>query len=129
MSSKNIDITQAMNDVMSKANEELIEISRRSEPSVLRKRSYEGMSNENWMTEVMNELSTRCPVVSDILLKLLDIMYHPEKKIPAACLIYGIIMFMRCHELSQIQRINTILLTQGHASTTVSIVIVYYDSC
>ena len=118
-----------MNDVMSKANEELIEIARRSEPSVLRKRSYEGMSNENWMTEVMNELSTRCPVVSDILSKLLDIMYRPEKKIPAACLIYGIIMFMRCHELSQIQRINTILLTQGHASTTVSIVIVYYDPC
>ena len=74
MSSKNIDITQAMNDVMSKTNEELIEIARRSEPSVLRKRSYEGMSNENWMTEVMNELSTRCPVVSDILSKLLDIM-------------------------------------------------------
>ena len=105
---------------MSKANEELVEISRRSEPSVLRKRSYEGMSDENWMTEVMNELSTRCPVVSDILSKLLDIMYLPEKKIPAACLIYGIIMFMRCHELSRIQRINTILLTQGHASTNVS---------
>ena len=63
-----------MNDVMSKANEELIEIARRSEPSVLRKRTYEGMSNENWMIEVMNELSTRCPVVSDILSKLLDIM-------------------------------------------------------
>ena len=113
---------------MSKANEELVEIARRSKPSVLRKRSYEGMSNENWKTEVMNELSTRCPVVSDILSKLLDIMYLSEKKIPAACLIYGIIMFLRCHELSQIQRINTILLTQGHASTTVSIVIVYYDS-
>ena len=83
---------------MSKANEELVEISRRSEPSVLRKRSYEGMSDENWMTEVMNELSTRCPVVSDILSKLLDIMYLTEKKIP----------------------INTILLTQGHASTNVS---------
>jgi hypothetical protein len=95
---------------MSKANEELVEINRRSEPSVLQKRSY----------EVMNELSTRCPVVSDILSKLLDIMYLPEKKIPAACLIYGIIMFMRCHELSRIQRINTILLTQGHTSTNVS---------
>ena len=79
---------------MSKSNEELIEITR-SEPSVLRKRSYEGMSNENWMTEVINELPTSCPVVSDMLSKLLDIMYHPEKKIPTACLIYVIIMFMR----------------------------------
>lgn len=86
-----------MNDVMSKANEELIEIARRSGPSVLRKRSYEGMSNENWLTEVMNEFSTRCPVVSDILSKLLGIMYRPEKKIPAACLIN--ICYNHVHEM------------------------------
>ena len=34
------------------ANKELIEIARRSEPSVLRKRSYDGMSEINWMAVV-----------------------------------------------------------------------------
>ena len=113
-------LASSCNDVLDRANQELVEIARRSEPSVLRKRSHDGMSEENWMTELTRELSTRCPVVTDILSRLLEINYSPEKKIPALCLIYGIIMSLRCHELSRIQRINTILLTQGQASTNVS---------
>lgn len=114
----------ASNNCLEMANKELTEIARRSEPSVLRKRSYEGMCEENWMTQITHELSSRCPVVKDILSKLLDITHHPEKKIAAMNLIYGILMFLRCHELSRIQRINTILLTQGHASTDVSILFI-----
>ena len=79
------------------------------------------MSQINWMTEVNVELSTRCPIVSSILETLLQTDYYPEKKFPALCLIYGIIMFLRCHELSRTQRINTILLTEGNASTKVSV--------
>jgi hypothetical protein len=72
------------------------------------------------MTEVMNELSARCPVVTAILSKLLELNHFPEKKIAAVSLIYGIMTFLRCHELSRVQRINTTLLIQGQASTTVS---------
>ena len=39
------------------ANKELVEIAR-SNPSVLRKRSYRGMCEENWTAEVKHELST-----------------------------------------------------------------------
>ena len=105
---------------MKMADQELVEIARRSEPSVLRKRSYNGMSQENWMKEVNVESSTRCPIVSCIFETLLQTDCYPEKKLPALCLIYGIIMFLRCHELSRVQRINTILLTEGNASTKVS---------
>ena len=73
------------------------------------------------MSEIVNELSTKCPTVSKILSSLFDCsMINPEKKLPPICLIYSIIMFMRCHELSRVQRINTVLLTEGKASSNVS---------
>lgn len=106
--------------VMQMANQELVEIARRSEPSVLRERSYKGLSQENWIAEVSSELAARCPVMAYIFSTLLQSDIYPHKKLPASSLIYGIIMFLRCHELSRIQRVNTILLTQGNASTNVS---------
>ena len=108
--------------MIDKANKELIEVARRTEPSVLRERSYEGMAADNWMSDVRNELSTRCPVVNNILSVLLDTGYKSEKKEAALCLIYGIIMYLRCHELSRIQRINSILLTHVQAPVNVSLI-------
>ena len=107
--------------VVEKANKELLEIARRSNPSVLRQRDYDGISKSCWMSEVLSELATRCPTVNSILCGLLESTIYPEKKTPATCLIYGIIMFLRCHELSRIQRINSVLLVQGQASINVSI--------
>ena len=114
-------LTDVSAHVLSVADKELVEVARRSDPSTLTKRSYDGMSAEDWMSEVHKELSTRCPTVSHILSSLLDSNHYPEKKNPAMCLIYGIIMFLRCHELSRIQRINSVLLIQGQASVNVSI--------
>lgn len=106
--------------MLQKANEELIQVARRTEPSILRQRSYDGMSDEQWMSEVLKELSTRCPMVNNILSSLLEASIFPDKKRPALSLIYGVIMFLRCHELSMIQRINTVLLAQGQATVNVS---------
>ncbi|XP_028412644.1 uncharacterized protein LOC114535543 [Dendronephthya gigantea] len=70
------------------------------------------------MVEIVNELSTRCPTVAEILSSLLNCsMLNLGKKLSLICLVYGIIMFMRCHELSRVQRINTVLLTEGKASS------------
>ena len=102
-------------NVLLGADRELVEIAR-SEPSILRQRGYDGMSAATWMSEVIAELSTRCPTVYQILASLLESTYRPERKNPAMCLIYGIIMFLRCHKLSRIQRISTVLLIQGQAS-------------
>ena len=54
------------------------------------------------------------------LAALLDTNIQPETKHSAICLIYGIVMFLRCHEISRIQRINFTLLIQGQASVNVS---------
>ena len=61
-----------------------------------------------------------CPVTKNILSALLESCIESEKKHPAICLIYGIIMFLRCHELSRIQQINSVLLIEGQASVNVS---------
>jgi hypothetical protein len=107
--------------VLREANKELVNIARRDEPSVLRDRTYGGLAQETWMVAILNELSTKCPTVAEILSSFLDCsMLNPEKKLPPICLIYSIIMFMRCHELSRVQRINTVLLTEGKASSNVS---------
>ena len=43
---------------------------------MLRDGSYHGLCNESWMTEVADELSTRCPIVAEILSRLLDCSLH-----------------------------------------------------
>lgn len=100
-----------------------MEVARRSEPSVLRQRSFEGMSADSWMTEIQNEMLQRCPMVHSILSALLEINVNPDKKGPAMCLIYSMIMFLRCREMSRIQRINTILFTEGQVPVKVSLIL------
>ena len=106
--------------VLSVANKELIEVARRSDPSVLRQRDYGGLSSECWMSDILKEIESRCPIVHKILCSLLESDICPDKKKPGICLIYGIMMFLRCHELSRVQRVNSILLAQSHASVNVS---------
>jgi hypothetical protein len=117
-----LDASSSMSShVLSVANTELIEVTRRSEPSVLRQRSYGGLSSERWISEILEEMESRCPLVHKILCSLMKSNIYPEKKKPGICLIYGIVMFLRCHELSRVQSVNSILLAQGHASVNVSL--------
>ena len=115
-----VETFDASSKVLIDANKELIEVARRSDASVLRQRNYDGLSSEGWMSEVVEEMATRCPTVYKILCGLLESTIYPAKKNPAICLIYGIVMFLRCHELSRIQRINSVLLIEGQASVNVS---------
>ena len=115
--------TLKINQILAEANKELIHVARRSQPYVLRQRGFAGMSSNTWMSEVLDELSTSCPTVNNILCALLESTIQPEKKNPAICLIYGIINFLRCHELSRIQRINSVMHTEGEASVNVSCIL------
>ena len=119
------------NQILVEAHRELIEVARRSDASVLRQRNFDGLLAENWMSRVLEELATRCPIVYKILTTLFESTIYPEKKSPAICLIYGIMMFLRCHELSRIQRINSVLLIEGQASVNVSFsfIEIYIPKC
>ena len=95
---------------------EISNLCRRSEPSVLRERQFSGMSDAKWMDDVLEEMKSRCPTLWRMLSRILDYRFHPSNTAPI-CMIYGIIMFAKCHELSRIQRINSVLLMQGQATT------------
>ena len=61
-----------LNMVLREANKELVNIARRDEPSVLRDRTCGGLAQETWMVAILNELSTKCPAIAEILSSFLD---------------------------------------------------------
>ena len=101
-------------------NNELRNVATREAKSVLRKKDYEAMSSLD-LEKVLEELKTMCPVTFTILTEMLEISFDREKKIAPLCLLYGIIMFKRCKDLSCLQRINTLLLANSDANTEVRI--------
>jgi hypothetical protein len=96
----------------------LIEIARRENNSVLRDRSFDGLESTNF-TEIEKEIKTHCPLFYQFLSTMIGYEHDNEKKQAAFALIYSIIMFRRCHELSKLQRVNTVLLIDGGASQQV----------
>ena len=45
----------------------------------LRQRGYDGMSANSWISQVLEELATRCPVTNSILAALLETNIQSEK--------------------------------------------------
>ena len=70
------------------------------------------MSTLNF-SEIMKEIQTLCPMVFAILSQMIQ---NPGKRKAPLALLYGLIVFQRCHEMSLIKRVNTVLLTEGDAS-------------
>ena len=73
------------------------------------------------LEKVLEELKTMCPVTFTILTEMLKISFDRAKKIAPLCLLYGIIMFKRCKDLSCLQRIDILLLADSDANTEVRI--------
>jgi hypothetical protein len=105
-------------DILAAMNDELRNVALRNTASVLRRRDFDGLSSFS-LESIVDELKTLCPVVFRILSELFELGYNEEKKIAPLCLVYGMVMFKRCHELSFLQRINTVLLADSNANTEV----------
>ena len=74
---------QQMDKVLGEANQELVNITRRDQPSVLRDRTYGGLTQDNWMIQIVKELTTRCPTIAEILSRLLNCsLSNLGKKLP-----------------------------------------------
>ena len=86
-------------------------------PSILRKNQYPDMVNFDW-NNVLNEISHRCPLLLEVMCTVVDSTTKPNV-VPAIGLCYSILMQKRNHDLSLVQRINTILLSEGHAKKQV----------
>ena len=109
---------ESCHQVCAKINSELSEIARRVNNSVLRGIDFDGLTNFTF-GEVINEMKTYCPTFYQLLSAMIETDNDNERKEAASVLIYAIIMFKRCHELSKNQRVNTFLLIKGGAAKEV----------
>ena len=104
--------------LLCRVDSELVEVARRDTRSVLRFRDFDGMSTLDF-TEIIKEIQTLCPTVFSFLSQMILLSNSPEKKTVPLALLYGVIMFNRCKEMSRLQRVNTVLLSEGDASQEV----------
>ena len=81
------------------------------------------MKNFSW-EKVITEMMEHVPDVLDVLVAvgIPNVKAHEDskKQIAPFCTAYGILMFTRWKELSLIQKMNSILLSTGHATERVS---------
>ena len=94
---------------------------------MLRNRGFDGLSTTSFV-EINNEIEMSCPLFHKVLSAMIEADYNTDKKLAAMALIYSIIMFRRCHEMSRLQRVNTILLADGGATRQV-IILGYVYQC
>lgn len=109
-----------LESLLAKIENELTEVARRTTKSVLCERNFTGLSNLDF-GEIVNEIRTLCPLVYKFLAVMMQLDVNTKKKTAPMALIYSLIMFRRCHELSRLQRINSVLLYEGDANQEVSV--------
>ena len=68
--------------------------------------------------DIVKEVEMQCPTVFKLLSRMIQLSHNYDKTAPLA-LIYGVIMFKRCKEMSRVQRVNTVLLNDSGASQEV----------
>lgn len=107
-----------MSMFLSKIDRELVQVARRETKSVLRERGYPGLSNFTF-AEILAEMRSLCPTVFTILSTMIQFDLKQDRNTAPLALIYAVIMFKRFHELSRVQRLNTVLLYSGNASKEV----------
>lgn len=109
---------EMLSRLLSQVDKEMVEVARREANSVLRLRSYIAMRTLNF-AEIIEEMKTLCPTVFVLLSQMILLDHNPGQRTAPLALLYGIMMFHRCKEMSRIQRVNTVLVTEGDASPEV----------
>lgn len=94
----------------------------RGKPSELRKNKFCNMAGFEWQ-KLSSEMSIRCPFLLDVLLTVMDKSKEEcIEIIPRLGLCYAILMQTRNKDLSLVQRLNTVLLTNGNAKKEVCLI-------
>ena len=72
-------------------------------------------------SSLFQEMSGRCPFLRDVLVTVAKCSNKSRDPEPSICLCYSILLQQRNHELSLVQRINTVLKSEGNAKKMVSL--------
>ena len=107
--------------VLRELDKECIKLCTKSEPSELRKNSFENMAAFNWKKLAL-EMSNRCPFLLDFLLTVMKKKKEDQNDdiLPRLGLCYSILLQTRNRELSLVQPLNTVLMTNGNAKKEVN---------
>lgn len=93
------------------------------QPSVLREpcKNPKSLVEFKWET-ILTEMKERAPDVLDFLVAMAvpKLKGNDGRQIMPLCTAYGILMNVRCRELSLVQKVNAVLLGVGNATRRVS---------
>ena len=93
-----------------------------TQPSILRVPSehHKSLTEFNW-TNILKEMKERAPNVLDFMVAMAvpQLKGNDGRQIMPLCTAYGILMNVRCRELSLIQKMNAVLLGVGSATKRV----------
>ena len=107
-------VATAMEIIIPHVEKECSMLCWRHQPSELRKNDF------TW-DKLTNEMASCCPVLLDILLTAMgyskDNIDEIAPRLSSLC--YAILMQSRNHKLTLVQRLNTILMTNGNAKKQV----------
>lgn len=104
--------------ILQQLDSDCTELCKKNNPSILRQKGFEDMVNLDW-NKVLQEMSSRCPVLFEVM-KTVVKKQNLQNHVAPLCMCYGILFQKRNHELSLIQRVNTILLAEGNAKKQVN---------
>jgi hypothetical protein len=108
-----------MEVIISQVEKECSMLCWRQQPSELRKNDFPSMSTFTW-DKLTDEMVSRCPLLLDILLTAMGYSKdNIDEIVPRLSLCYAILLQSRNHELTLVQRLNTILMTNGNAKKQV----------
>mgnify|MGYP002803526002 CR=1 FL=1 len=89
--------------------------------SILRRKDYTDMVEFQWGS-LFQEMSRRCSFLRDVFVTVAKCSNKSRDPEPPICLCYSILLQQRNHELSLVQRINTVLLSEGNAKKMVNFI-------
>ena len=108
-------------NVLYELNKECKKLCTKNEPSELRKNCFNDMAAFDWKN-LASEMSNRCPFLLDLLLTVMKKTKEDHTDIlPRLGLCCSILMQTRNRELSLVQRLNTVLMTNGNAKKEVTL--------
>ena len=90
-----------------------------------REKKYPDMIKFEW-SFLLGEMSKRCPFLRDVLVTAAKCANKNRNHVPLICLCYSILQ-QRNRDLNLVQRINTVLLSEGKAKNNRYTEIVYYS--
>lgn len=104
--------------ILQEIDEDCTKLCSKKNGSILQKNDYSDMVKFEW-SSLFQEMSVRCSFLRDVLVTVAKCSNKSRNPEPPICLCYSILLQQRNHELSLVQRINTVLLSEGNAKKMV----------